>query len=44
MPLLAVTGEEPCLCELVDSLRQPKYRDGGHYGYRRKSWLRDIFD
>ena len=37
--LLAVTGEESCLCELVDSLREPKYSLSRHLKVLRQAGL-----
>lgn len=39
MRLLAVTGEECCLCELVDSLRQPMYSLSRHLKILRQAGL-----
>ena len=39
MRLLAVTGQESCLCELVDSLREPKYSVSRHLKILRRAGL-----
>lgn len=39
MRLLAATGEESCLCELVDSLREPKYSISRHLKILRQAGL-----
>lgn len=39
MRLFAVTGEESCLCELVDSLREPKYSVSRHLKILRQAGL-----
>ncbi len=37
--LLATTGEEACLCELVDSLQEPAYKLSRHLKILRQSGL-----
>ena len=37
--LMAVTGEESCLCELVDSLLEPSYKLSRHLKILRQSGL-----
>ena len=37
--LMAVTGEEPCLCELVDSLLEPSYKLSRHLKILRQAGL-----
>ncbi len=37
--LLATTGEEACLCELVDSLREPAYKLSRHLKILRQAGL-----
>lgn len=37
--LLAETGEEPCLCELVDSLLEPQYKLSRHVKVLRQAGL-----
>ncbi|TCV77494.1 ArsR/SmtB family transcription factor [Sulfurirhabdus autotrophica] len=39
MRLLAVTGEETCLCELVDSLLEPQYKLSKHLKIIRQAGL-----
>ena len=39
MRLLATTGDESCLCELVDSLREPKYSVSRHLKVLRGAGL-----
>lgn len=39
MRLFAATGEESCLCELVDSLREPKYSVSRHLKILRQAGL-----
>lgn len=39
MRLFAVTGEESCLCELVDSLQEPKYSVSRHLKILRQADL-----
>jgi len=39
MRLLAMTGEETCLCELVDSLLEPQYKLSRHLKIIRQAGL-----
>ena len=39
MHLLAMTGEEACLCELVDSLLEPQYKLSRHLKILRQAGL-----
>jgi len=40
--LLAVTGEEACLCELVDSLLEPQYKLSRHVKILRQAGLLSV--
>lgn len=40
--LLAVTDEEACLCELVDSLNEPQYKLSRHLKILRQAGLLDV--